>query len=353
MHIPWGWIKQRPHFIAEGLSKDYDVKIVLRTGYRRTPVKNETNIQKVYLFKIPFDKFGLIFKINTLLYKIQLRLFVKKSDILWFTGPEQMLFVNIPQTKIVIYDCMDDMLEFPLKKKHLCRIAKSEKMLYSRADIVFASSDYLGQKLKHRYYDREVIVVNNAMKPITNNGANICIELPPSLSYYVSSQKIKLVYIGTISSWLDIGLLVNLMETHENIECFLIGPLDNVKPLNYARLYYIDAINHDCVFPVMENADILVMPFIVNELICSVNPVKLYEYVYSGKPCVAPFYGESMKFSDYVYLYENEKDFNMIINDLIAAKFENKMSKKACKQFAEHNTWPSRVQMMQKVLSSL
>ena len=27
MHIPWGWIKQRPHFLAELLSIDFDVDV--------------------------------------------------------------------------------------------------------------------------------------------------------------------------------------------------------------------------------------------------------------------------------------------------------------------------------------
>ena len=31
MHIPWGWIKQRPHFIAEGLNDRYDVNFHIKS----------------------------------------------------------------------------------------------------------------------------------------------------------------------------------------------------------------------------------------------------------------------------------------------------------------------------------
>jgi len=33
MHVDWEWIKQRPQFIAEGLSKFYDVHVFFPVSY--------------------------------------------------------------------------------------------------------------------------------------------------------------------------------------------------------------------------------------------------------------------------------------------------------------------------------
>ena len=35
MNVEWNWIKQRPHFIAEGLSERYKIKILFQYRYRR------------------------------------------------------------------------------------------------------------------------------------------------------------------------------------------------------------------------------------------------------------------------------------------------------------------------------
>ena len=35
MHVPWGWIKQRPHFIAENLSKYYKVNVFYKKAYKK------------------------------------------------------------------------------------------------------------------------------------------------------------------------------------------------------------------------------------------------------------------------------------------------------------------------------
>ena len=34
MHVPWGWIKQRPHFFAEYLANDFAVDVYFRKPTR-------------------------------------------------------------------------------------------------------------------------------------------------------------------------------------------------------------------------------------------------------------------------------------------------------------------------------
>jgi hypothetical protein len=51
--------------------------------------------------------------------------------------------------------------------------------------------------------------------------------------------------------------------------------------------------NHTRVKSIMAEADILFMPFQVTDLIQSVNPVKLYEYIYSNKASISVGYDET------------------------------------------------------------
>ena len=52
----------------------------------------------------------------------------------------------------------------------------------------------------------------------------------------------------------------------------------------------------------------LVMPFKLDDLVQAVNPVKLYEYVYSHKPAIAIHYAETEQFEQFVHLYRYYKD---------------------------------------------
>ena len=48
MNVEWNWIKQRPHFIAEGLSKNHHVEVLYRYWYNRkglTLNRNENSVK--------------------------------------------------------------------------------------------------------------------------------------------------------------------------------------------------------------------------------------------------------------------------------------------------------------------
>lgn len=348
MHVPWGWIKQRPHFIAEGLNKYADVQVITIRSFFSKNLKNESDLNVKVLYRLPFERFTFILKLNTILYRLQLKKYLKSCDTIWLTSP---YFYNvIPQKlyseKKIIYDCMDDILEFPNIKNniklfnfyHIC-----EYRLFKNASFILSSANFLKKKLIDRYGERDnIYIVNNAIKNITDNKSINSDSYNSLLKDYLDSKAFKLVYIGTISGWMDFNLLQEILSKCNNVEIYMFGP--NEIPLPQINgINYFGRIEHDAIFKVMDNADILIMPFVVNELIKSVNPVKLYEYIYSGKPCIAPLYDESKYFNEYVYLYNNNKECIELINNIQQKKYQNKNSIEKCREYCRNNTWEKRI----------
>ena len=347
MHVPWGWIKQRPHFIAEGLSERVDVKVVTtRSFFQKNLLKNETNVELVKLFRFPFERFALIHSINRSLYRLQLKKHLKDVDVIWFTSPTFVSWIpkSYYQKKTIVYDCMDDFLEFPQIKQNSNRLryyTDSECYLVHKASALIASASYLKSKLISRYGKKEgdIVVINNAIKNFAPKVADVV--LPLELDYYVNCSSFKLVYIGTISSWMDFSLLKDIVEHFNDVEIFLFGPTEiNIPQIE--RMRYCGKIEHDLIFKVMDIADALIMPFVINELIRSVNPVKLYEYIYSGKPSIAPLYEESKVFDKYVYLYLNTENCINILNGIRTIKV-GKSDLVECREFCRKNTWTYRL----------
>lgn len=347
MHVPWGWIKQRPHFIAEGLSERADVKVVTTRSFsKKNLLKNETTVDLVKLFRIPFERFTLIHAINRFLYRLQLKRYLKEVDIIWVTSPSFVSWIPKAyfQKKTVVYDCMDDFLEFPQIKQNSNRLkfhANNERFLVNKASILIASASYLKSKLISRYGKKEedITVINNAIRDLTSNA--VASALPVTLNDYANCSSFKLVYIGTISSWMDFLLLKEIVEHFHDVEIFLFGPTEiNIPQIE--RVHYYGKIEHDLIFKIMDIADALIMPFVINELIRSVNPVKLYEYIYSGKPSIAPLYEESKVFDEYVYLYSNTQDCLNILSEIRSTKVGKSHIDK-CREFCKKNTWANRL----------
>ncbi|HUX95581.1 MAG TPA: hypothetical protein VMV47_07595 [Bacteroidales bacterium] len=356
----WGWAKQRPHFIAEGLASYFYVEYAYQRRYqKKNMVRNIKNIDLHFyqIFRFPFEANPLIKFLNKILAQIQLYFKISNFEIIWISHPFYFDLIQnmIPDKCIIIYDCMDDHLEFPENannRKIKNKLFILEKNLIERADITIASSDYLKSKINSRYGSlKQIRVINNAISDniINENESVVDSEnkFPPK-----NSKLKQIVYIGTISEWMNFDLILKSLDQFEKIEYLFFGP-SYIEIPSHVRLKYFGPIDHDQVINAMRIADLLVMPFRKTELILSVNPVKVYEYIFAHKPVLILEYTETLKFQEYVYLYDSDEDYLNYIENLTLNKLMPKNDNQSCRLFAANNTWGYRIQEIVELLKTL
>lgn len=356
MHISWGWIKQRPQFIAEDMAKDCQVDVMYRMSNRKgdnlNPSFNQGNLcvkgfRNWPMERIKFLPISLTYQYNKLIWRKQ-NLDLASYDYIWVTDP--VLWWTIKgnykpngKTKL-IYDCMDDYSAFPYMEeypRYKSFNEGKEAELIKEANYVFCSADALRKKLIDRYgIDRKYHIVNNAITSnIMSYKDNVAgIELPSN----------SLVYIGTVSEWFDFANTLKALDENPKLHVILYGPKRLPEIPSHERLEFRGSTSHENILTIMTKASGLFMPFVVNELIESVNPVKLYEYIYSGKPILASRYGESEPFSRYVSLYSSYDEFDAFIKEKVLA--ESNCDIAEMRRFAMDNTWESRVQQIKKIV---
>ena len=367
INVPWGWIKQRPHFLAKNLSDYYDVTVFERTYYNSffkknkqlvNNIKTETEFFRINEYrtwsfeKIPLlKKYRLDDKINKLLIKYKYRYIIDEYDIVWFGSPflYHLWGDYLSTSKTVIYDCMDDYLSFPsINKNHVLKniINNAEKKLINRADLVIFSSEYLRNQVHKRHgISKKSIVINNAIEMPNNEGSKSLV------ADKIKSLSRPIVYIGTIAEWFDYEIMISLLNSHKDLNLVLIGPLSSSN-INHPQIHYMGPVVHSEIFNIMKVAYALIMPFKINELILSVNPVKLYEYIYSGKPVISVRYNETEKFEDFVYLYNDFEELDKILK-IIKDKSNDEVYMQKCLSFVAKNTWEERANQIRKELLQL
>ena len=355
MHISWGWIKQRPQFIAEELSKSCKVDVFYRMSNHNkrgvNPTLHEGNLNVVGFRNWPFERLKLIplnfsYRINRWIWDSK-NIDVSSYDYIWVTDPGLWwLFrdkIDYSKTT-VIYDCMDDYSAFPYMDKYpkyKMYKEQKEKELLVDADFVLCSAKSLRDKLFDRYgINREYHIINNA---ITQNIAtyNDCID-------EINLPKNSLVYIGTIAEWFDFENTLRALDEFPELHVVLYGPKRMEFIPKHERLYFRGPTEHSNLLAIMNKSKGLFMPFVRNELIESVNPVKLYEYIYSGKPILATKYPESEYFKDYVCLYSDYEDFSKFIRKYIIS--ETSVDVDLMRRFALNNTWEARTQQILRLI---
>lgn len=354
LNVPWGWIKQRPHFIAEELANDFAVTVFETANFKKSVQQNSKTCSLKFkkLFRLPLQRNINILKINNLLYKMQLRNKLNKYNIIWLTHPVQISFIkdNIKDS-LLIYDCMDDMLSFPTVDYKKYRYFKvNEKLLLDMADFVFCSSAYLKNMLEQRYnkdITKKSMIINNA---ITKELLNIRLV---STSYKSKDKYKHIVYLGTIAEWIDFQLICDSLEEFSDIVYDFYGPVRMEISIRNERIRFHGSVEYADISKVLMSADMLVMPFKVIDLVKSVNPVKLYEYIYTGIPSVAVSYKETEKFGDFVYLYNNKKEYYTLLDKLIKNELSSKQNYKNSIEFLQENTWDKRKDVINSKLNEL
>lgn len=357
MSVPWEWIKQRPHFLAEGLSDYYRVDVYYKkpTAIKAHNLVNDkpeqTNDFRIRSFRIlPFYAIPVLKRlklgiINSIALRFQVPS-IRKYDYIWIPSPKlyKIIAPFISPNQKVIYDCMDDCAEFgnysddSFEKQ---TILKNEKRLLQRADYLIFSASYLKEKVLGRAgIMKKACIVNNAIQmPELDESPFMPEEIKQKLGIVKNLTK-PLVYIGTIAKWFDFDTVISALNQDKCLNLILIGPA-NVAIPDHPQIVYLGTVKRDYIFSFMQLAYALVMPFIVNELIRSVNPVKLYEYIYTGRPVIAPKYGESEVFSEFVFLYKDKEEFLEAIEQAkVTIRDDNYREK--CIEFLKHNTWKCR-----------
>lgn len=355
MHVSWDWIKQRPHFLAEGLAENNEVTVVYRNTYRkRRLVKNPVAVPLVRkaLFALPLGaRFRVIDWMNDLIMRWQLKKTIREAEVVWITYPTLFAVISpylLPKQKVV-YDCMDDYSSFPsvLGKPSGEKIRASERKLCQRSDLILASSAFLANRLSVRYKIDlgSINIVNNAIKLVDDCSCST------GQGGFKEGKK-RLVYVGTIGEWFDFELIKEAMSRFENLELVLVGPSEVAIP-NHKNIHFLGPVAHADIFAYMGTADALIMPFMPIEAIMSVNPVKLYEYIYSGKAVVALSYPESEPFHEYVYLYRTKDEFLDLMKAVADGEIEGKKDLEECRKFVASNTWKNRVDQLTGLLDEV
>jgi glycosyltransferase involved in cell wall biosynthesis len=97
-------------------------------------------------------------------------------------------------------------------------------------------------------------------------------------------------YHGAVATWLDLGLLADLVALLPDFQFVVVGPvepgLSNRLPAA-PNLSWLGPRPSDEIDRYVRGFDVGIIPFIVDEMTEAVTPLKLFEYLATGKPVVS------------------------------------------------------------------
>ena len=381
--VDWFWIKQRPHHVPEILSRNNRVVYFSERGWRSIRYIKDSRInERKYITKSYFKlnkNFTVVRKrklpkkemnklvnplytfarmVNNWYIKGYLEYldYKNKFDVIIVTTPNHLTLLSkeLLKGKLVIYDCMDNYKEFDQNTKE--ELAEKELELLRLCDKVVVSSDELYKEITKYNVDgisKKTFVINNGVDIEHFDPENV--DQSRDITFLRSSKK-KVAYIGTISSWVDLDLIQNMAKKFKDVNFYIIGPLDrNFNKDKYSQtnnMIFTGTQPYEIIPTILSKVDISIMPFRKNQLVKTVNPVKIYESLAMGKPVIATRYEETEKFGDLIFTYDSAEEFESILSKLLSQNEEETVIRRRI-EFARENSWEKRVEQIEKLWENL
>lgn len=377
----WEGIHHRPHHMMKRAAKDgWDVLFIESPMTYLSPLKDKEKlkhwrnsskgIRKMekglnILTLPPFLPFGnknrKINKINQKKLMACITQFIEKGqydaiDIYTFL-PQTVDLLPLIDYDRLIYDCVDDHVSFSgIINKEL--VLAMEKELSEEADVTFYTAKQL-QKEKQEWAKRSLLVPNGAeyehfavAEKISKDEGNI----PQDIVEYIHPGKTVIGFVGGIGDWVDLQLMYEAAKLREDLLFLIIGPVDtNVDEeiLRQKNVVFLGSRPYSELPYYIAFFDACMISFKLNELTKSVNPIKLYEYLSTGKPILSTPIPEVVVYKDHVEIVENPQELLSRIDMLQNLDETTRMAHaKARQAIGKNNSWDARWQMIKENMSS-
>jgi len=305
------------------------------------PVKISHNLWHCTIPQLPFRKAPGIGAINRWFGRWALRRAVGSVGfercISWFVVPHPGFLAGAMNEELVVYYCIDDYAAHPGVDQ--AAISKADEELTRRADQVFVAPPALVEA-KRAQNHTAVYSPHGVDFELFSKAASPDTAVPEPVA---SLRRPIIGFFGLIADWIDIGLLEYLGRERPDWTFLLIGHIStDVSGLRaLSNVVFAGQQPYETLPSWAKAFDVAVMPYRLNRQVKNANPLKLREYLATGKPVVSVPTSEVERFASQVYIAAEPAEFLLAIE---RALHEDSQERRAARMSAvESMSWDARV----------
>ncbi len=238
------------------------------------------------------------------------------KPVLWFHVPHPSFMVDAVPHRAVIYYCIDNYSALPGVDADF--IKQCDLQLTQVADHVFvappalvAGKQAINPNTTYSPHGVDVDLFARAQHPDT--------VAPPRAA--ALAQKGPVVgYFGLIAPWTNVELLVHVARQRPQWQLLLIGfaSADVSELASLPNVHLVGPQPYETLPSWAKVFDVAIMPYRLNEMVANNNPLKLREYLATGKAVVSIPTMEVKRFGDLVQVATEPDDFVQAIERALA-----------------------------------
>jgi glycosyltransferase involved in cell wall biosynthesis len=274
-------------------------------------------------FMLPFTKANIVRRVNAHSVVASVRDAMREESfaapIVVTTVPNACDYLAGLDAAAVVYYCVDDFAEWA---GHLSKlIQRMEEHLMLHTDLVLATSTKLRDKLSGRGVPVHLLThgvdFDLFSRPVSDE--HPCLRDVP---------RPRAGYFGLIDERSNQALIAEVAERMPHFSFVLTGKVETaVAQLRaHANIHLTGAIPYEELPALVRGLDVLILPYTVNELAQSLSPLKLKEYLVSGKPVVSTPIPEAVRMAPLVRLAASPSEWEQALQSVLQEDLSKRRS---------------------------
>ena len=266
---------------------------------------------------------------------------------LWTFLPTTAHYAQALGGSVLVYYCVDEWAQFTGLDS--AAITAAERQLCQRADIVFATSQSLADKLS-RLNPRTHLARHGVDHALFARALDDSIAVPRDIA---AIKPPVLGFYGTIQDWVDLDLIEFLARRRPDWSIVLIGQvrIDVARLRPYANVHFLGVKAHADLPGYCKAFAVGLLPQKVNALTVNMNPMKLREYLSAGLPVVATALPEVARYGEHCRLARTYEEFETHVRDAIAS--DSPAARAARSRAMKGETWEHRVAQVSAAIMNI
>jgi glycosyltransferase involved in cell wall biosynthesis len=326
------------HHIAERLSERTRVLYVESPGLRapkangrdvkklcrkllsavRRPRRVGTRLWQMSVPQIPFRRLPLVRRVNVALGRLLVRRALNRlgfaRTVSWFAVPHPGYLAHAFDEAAVVYYCIDDYAALPDVDARA--VTEMDTHLTRRADQVFVASAPM-LRAKRPVRPSTVLVPHGVDAALFRTASDP--ELPVAPGARDLGRPV-IGFYGLIEEWIDLDLVADIAERRPRWTFLLIGRLavDPGRLKALPNVVFAGPQPYRSLPNWAKAFDVAIIPYRLTRQVVHSAPLKLREYLATGKPIVAVPAPEIERFSGLVRVAQGPEHFLREIEDALA-----------------------------------
>lgn len=244
-----------------------------------------------------------------------------------------------------VYYCVDDFSQWPGLDAPTLRAM--EDQLIGSVDTIVAAGENLARRIRQR--GRQPVVISHG---IDLNHWVVESGTTGDLPELALIERPVIMYWGLIDRRLDVAWLRALGERMPTGTLVLIGPQQDPDPalVEVPRLHLTGPLPYDRLPLAAAASDVLIMPYADLPVTQAIQPLKLKEYLATGKPVVMRRLPSSKDWEDCLFAVDSEVEFVDSVLSCTTGGPQSEHEKGRAR--LQEEEWSSKAQALRLILES-